>query len=134
VYNRRYLTNHFNKIARDTFSLSIVDVDDFKIINDTYGHQMGDMVLQQISSMLSNLVTKKDWIVRLGGDEFLVISKTECLQSQRIEFEIDFDISIRVSASVGTAIYSDHAATFHELMNIADNNMYQIKRNKQTTL
>jgi diguanylate cyclase (GGDEF)-like protein len=126
VYNRRYLTDHFNKIASGTFSLSLVDINDFKHINDTYGHHMGDLVLQHISSILGTLVEQKDFVVRLGGDEFLVISRTVYLQSQRMEFEID--VSFPVSASVGTAMYPYHGTTLNELINIADKNMYQIKQ------
>jgi diguanylate cyclase (GGDEF)-like protein len=125
AYNRRYLIDNFKKLAINSFIIYIVDVNDFKTINDTYGHHIGDEVLQYISSMLRQYVNKKDIIVRTGGDEFLVISKSECLLSQKLIFDIDDNI--RVSVSIGTAMYPNDATTLNELVKIADKNMYKAK-------
>jgi polar amino acid transport system substrate-binding protein len=79
VYNRRkfeeVLSNELNRAKRfdKNFCLSILDIDDFKQINDTYGHQTGDLVLREIASVLKNNLRETDFVARYGGEEFIVI-------------------------------------------------------------
>ncbi|GGG01868.1 GGDEF domain-containing protein [Paenibacillus abyssi] len=129
AYNRRYLLDRFGEIKPASLSLSIIDVNDFKMINDTYGHHLGDEVLRDVLTMLRYVLNKEDIVVRVGGDEFLVISESHCLLSQQIDF--DLDNNMRVSVSVGTAVYPEQATTLNQLLQVADNNMYRIKKRKR---
>ena len=79
LYNRRYLENWFEEnlaeITRDERNLSVlmIDIDDFKQVNDSYGHQVGDQVLQGVARLLEQSVREDDLIIRYGGEEFTVI-------------------------------------------------------------
>lgn len=78
VYNRRFVEAIFPKLLaqverkNEQLSLSIVDCNDFKPINDTYGHKIGDEVLITLSSLLAGEIRKSDIVARWGGDEFLI--------------------------------------------------------------
>lgn len=79
VYNRRFLEDfskqYFEILKREknSFSLLLVDIDDFKLINDSFGHDVGDKVLIELVTTIKNIIRDNDFIVRLGGDEFLVL-------------------------------------------------------------
>jgi diguanylate cyclase len=81
AWNRRFLEKHFNEVvARYAASgcgcaLSVVDVDKFKALNDTYGHAFGDQVLQRVVEALSDILEADEYVVRTGGDEFVLIMK-----------------------------------------------------------
>jgi len=81
AWNRRFLEEHFDQIiaryaaAGNGCALGIIDVDRFKQLNDTYGHSVGDQVLQRTVGTLSAVLSEDEYVVRLGGDEFLVIMK-----------------------------------------------------------
>jgi diguanylate cyclase (GGDEF)-like protein len=141
VYNRRYVLQIFSKMlakvdkSREKLSVFVIDIDHFKKINDTYGHKMGDRVIQHISNTLLTNTRKNDVVARWGGDEFLVIAPnqdnmTSHSMLKRIENELD-EISermqIQISSSIGVAIYPDDAKSLDDLVKIADRNMYQIK-------
>ncbi|MCI5744792.1 MAG: GGDEF domain-containing protein [Erysipelotrichaceae bacterium] len=74
IYNRRYLDNYINKIIdnKESFVFSLLDVDNFKMVNDKYGHQEGDTALKNIAKTLSSLFSNQ--VFRYGGDEFAIIS------------------------------------------------------------
>ena len=77
--NRRYLDSFLEKRLRDfeahgiPFALAMMDIDHFKIFNDTYGHDIGDLVLKMLAKTMKNLTRKNDLIGRWGGEEFLAI-------------------------------------------------------------
>jgi diguanylate cyclase (GGDEF)-like protein len=74
LHNRRYLMKHVMTMLRDTpFSLAVIDLDHFKHINDTYGHEGGDKVLKEFAHLLKTRVREHDVVVRFGGEEFIVI-------------------------------------------------------------
>lgn len=74
LHNRRYLMNHVMTMLRDTpFSLAVVDLDHFKRVNDTYGHEGGDKVLKEFAHLLKTQVREHDIVIRFGGEEFIVI-------------------------------------------------------------
>jgi len=79
LYNRRYFEEQMtfflndNRHTRKPFVLLLLDIDHFKRINDTYGHQVGDLVLQELSSMLQNISRVGDVISRIGGEEFIIL-------------------------------------------------------------
>lgn len=120
-----------------------IDLDKFKILNDTHGHASGDQMLQVIADALKSLVGAVDTISRYGGDEFLALlthaenrqtvenladKMTRAIESAAIEYEpAQF---LRISASVGIALYPADGATAHALIDAADKAMYRIKQEK----
>ena len=121
------------------FTLMLMDLDRFKDINDTLGHQYGDMVLREVAKRVREVLRESDTIARLGGDEFAVLlPKTELEQArhivnkllQRIEEPIVIDDQIlHVGASVGITLYPQHGEDEVTLLQRADVAMYVAKRN-----
>jgi diguanylate cyclase (GGDEF)-like protein/PAS domain S-box-containing protein len=119
-------------------ALIMLDLDRFKVVNDTFGHGVGDKVLRAAGERLVALVRKSDTVARVGGDEFLVllpqIAKTEdttgvaqkILEAFRKTFVFD-DFQIRVTTSVGIAIYPQDGEDVDSLLNNADAAMYWVK-------
>ncbi len=120
------------------FAVLAVDIDHFKQINDTYGHEAGDTVLQQVSVLLSNHSRGGDYIFRLGGEEFLVLlvdvdlaraqKAAEKLRRQIAEesFHLPGDRSLTVTISIGLALYDGHP-DYKQLMRRADAALYRAK-------
>lgn len=116
-------------------TLFLIDVDNFKNINDTLGHEIGDKVLQYISSILLSNTTKKEIIARWAGDEFLIISsyskkEIDNLIIKQIKNELrklSKEINIDVSVSIGTSVYPNDAKTLESLLSTADREMYKMK-------
>ena len=123
----------------DIFSIALFDIDYFKQINDTYGHDIGDEVLRQFSLICEERVTKRDLFARLGGDEFvMVLVNTKALQAQiilnellrsicKIEITTSSDI-VRLTSSIGVAEVSKETLDGTELLNKADEALYQAKK------
>jgi diguanylate cyclase (GGDEF)-like protein len=115
--------------------LFFIDVDHFKKINDTYGHEMGDKVLQSISSILLANATKKDIVARWAGDEFLIIAPYSDGKSEDVILtqirnalkRLSEDVKIDISVSIGSSMYPNEARTLEALLNIADRKMYTMK-------
>ena len=126
-----------------------IDLDYFKTINDSLGHAEGDKLLIVIADRLKQLVSDKDIVARIGGDEFIVELKdvstdfTECYKetetiartiiaalAQKISIGIQ---DLYISASIGIVIYPDHASSFNQVMQRADIAMYQAKNRGRNT-
>ncbi len=116
-----------------------IDLDGFKDINDTYGHDAGDLVLKAVAKKIINLVRESDTVCRIGGDEIMVIlndiNNKQSLQDkcQRIINDIGNSIlyrknKINVTASIGASIFPDHAETAEPLRKKADETLYKVKR------
>lgn len=116
-----------------------LDLDHFKTINDTYGHESGDTLLKEISNRLQSVMRKEDMIARLGGDEFAIsmkeiekIEDAEILAKKLIHvFQNPFILvnkQVNITASIGIAIYPSTGKTASELMQNADKAMYQAKK------
>jgi diguanylate cyclase (GGDEF)-like protein len=145
LYNRRFVMNTFEKVtslAERTNSklfVLVFDCDNFKDINDKYGHQKGDLVLSMIGETLLGTMRNSDVVARWGGDEFLVLGyyKEELdLQTilKRLEDEIrnlSKQINIPVNVSFGSAIFPNYDKNLFELIKIADENMYKSKLRKK---
>jgi diguanylate cyclase (GGDEF)-like protein len=123
-----------NKVA-----LLFIDLDGFKFINDTNGHDAGDQVLIEIAKRIQHIVRNSDTACRIGGDEFLValseiddIQKVEkfCVRLlNEIEQPVEYDgTSLTVGGSIGISVYPDDANDFKTLKKIADTAMYQVKK------
>ena len=140
--NRSLIQNHIERILaqeRGRFAVAFLDIDDFKHINDYYGHAVGDALLIQMSQRIVKIIRPFDIAARIGGDEFLIfLSDVE--DSEDIEtvisgvigctkepFIID-GFEIFSSGSIGVSVYPDHGLDYKTLRHNADNAMYQVKR------
>ncbi len=138
VFNDR-LEFLFSESARyhHHFSLLYLDLDNFKTINDTHGHEAGDFVLQMVANKLQKRFRKTDLVSRLGGDEFTVLLSNTTLEDAKIaaesclkDLQIDIDWQnevIEVSPSIGVASHPSAAKTSAELLNNADYALYSAK-------
>lgn len=118
-----------------------LDVDNFKRVNDTYGHAAGDELLEAIGTRLSHHVRAGDTVARMSGDEFVVVldgltSRDDAVTSARKllrSFEVPFHLTgvhdCRVGVSIGVAIYPEIPVSARSLIDIADREMYVVKRN-----
>ena len=139
--NRRYLMtmldNFFDTESADHLALLLIDLNHFKEINDSFGHQVGDCILTMLGSRLRNVLAVSDSLVRLGGDEFGIVLTGEnalrpTLLAERLTTELEYPFALEVanlhvSASIGIAEVPDHAGTASELLRCADVAMYRAK-------
>jgi diguanylate cyclase (GGDEF)-like protein/PAS domain S-box-containing protein len=143
--NRRLFNDRLGqslaRARRDKASLALmfIDLDKFKPINDTYGHETGDLVLQTVARRIESALRASDTAARVGGDEFLVLltglqSNADALavaEKIRLALEQPFvtpdGLTLLASASIGIAIFPDHAQTEQDLMRLGDRAMYEAK-------
>jgi diguanylate cyclase (GGDEF)-like protein len=146
LYNRRYFKEYLNSEKKRAkrynlkFALSIGDIDDFKKINDTYGHLVGDKVLLSIANVLTDGIRREsDIVCRWGGEEFAILMPNNsketakiCLERIRenIKERVWREVNLKeyVTMSFGVAAYPDDALLDTELINQADSALYQAKR------
>lgn len=115
-----------------------LDLDDFKPINDRYGHEMGDRALVRVGQLLRHIARESDFVGRLGGDEFAVLQRgvrdrqqadglaRRLVEALRAPFEID-GLTLQLGVSVGVALCPDHALEPEVLLRLADRAMYDAK-------
>jgi diguanylate cyclase (GGDEF)-like protein len=150
--NRRYVKDRIersiNEAARvDSFSgLMLLDLDNFKLVNDAHGHNIGDILLQKFGTRLIEILRPMDVVARIGGDEFLVLfershsSEEECrMVLERVlerlcaeleeAFDLGGDIKVTITPSIGVVIYSQKSKGFDEVLKFADLAMYKNKIN-----
>jgi diguanylate cyclase (GGDEF)-like protein len=148
IHNRfsldRYLEELIEKSKVDgsIFGLVYVDLDEFKQVNDFYGHHIGDLYLQEVSMRMKRQLRSGDMLARLGGDEFAalvpVVRSRSALEeiAQRLErcFDAPFAVEgyvLRGGASVGVALYPDDGTSSDSLLSAADAAMYVAKHTKR---
>jgi len=137
-YNR--LDDEFNRAVRYDVPLSLImiDLDNFKMVNDTYGHPVGDKVLRSVAGLLRKTVRKTDSVARYGGEEFSVILPHTSLEGARDEAERIREvvashsyvglIDTVISISAGVASYPNETIlSSGDLVNLADNALYEAK-------
>lgn len=118
------------------FCFLILDVDDFKSVNDNYGHAVGDKVLKNLSDLFKNHFRQTDIVGRIGGDEFIILIEDEHIAESRIQsllkkvnaLKIEELQDFKLSISVGMAFAPSNGTTFMELYRHADHALYQTKR------
>jgi len=126
------------------FALLFIDIDHFKMINDTLGHAAGDQVLREVGRRLRQSVRAGDLVARLGGDEFTVVLENlpDTAEASRIAIKMLASIglpieaagqSLGVSGSIGIAFFPGDADDGNELIHAADKAMYYAKNNKRGT-
>lgn len=131
-----YLKIDHSKKVQSKFGLIFIDVDNFKRINDQYGHLVGDKLLRECASRFLMAVKGANRVFRKSGDEFIVIvdEKDEIEKIMcgiRIQFYKEFNIEghrIKVNISLGSGIYPDHGHYAESLINFADMEMYRTKK------
>lgn len=140
-----YAKNSFERSVDNEYrALVILDIDDFKSINDTLGHAVGDKVLKNVGSILKNIFSEDDYLGRIGGDEFCIQVNTradtlpefmEHLENKCRELCTSFHKiyaddarSMKVSVSVGAAVYPEHGRDFAALYNACDKALYISKK------
>lgn len=125
-------------------AVMVVDIDDFKSINDTHGHGAGDVVLTEVVRRLTAATRAGDSIGRLGGDEFALIveglkcGEDACVAARRAVETTNFDVVYRgavvpVSTSIGVAIFPEEHSDVQGLLELADDAMYRAKRSGKAT-
>jgi len=122
-----------------------LDLDNFKPINDTYGHAVGDLVLQEVTSRFKEVMRESDTLARLGGDEFFVLAKNiqssvaAKMLAEKLIQQLEIPIKVgksppitNLSASVGIVMFPYRNATAIDLIRKADHAMYDAKRQEKT--
>lgn len=150
-YNRRALSTFIeNDIAYtqrygNSLSIIMLDMDDFKVINDRYGHQAGDTVLKEITSLLPSLMRKSDYLARYGGEEFVLVLPDTPLYNavqlaeklrkaiERYTIDLGDRKSIAITASFGVACL-ENKRDGNSLMREADERLYQAKSMGKNTV
>ena len=147
IQNRFSLEKQLDELidhARQTagvFGLIYIDLDGFKLVNDRYGHQVGDLYLQEAAARMKHQLRPADILARLGGDEFAVLVPTvrnrSDVQEIALRLERSFDapfsvqgIVIEGSASIGIALYPEDATTRDALLQSSDAAMYVEKHTR----
>jgi len=140
--NRRSFEQYFaaqvDSDSKDKFAILFCDLDGFKTINDTYGHDTGDTVLNICACRMSSCIRSTDYLARMGGDEFAILVKlsetdwnidTYAKQFVKILSEAIHtnDLRLHLSASIGISFYPEDGSSFSELLNHAGVAMYQAK-------
>lgn len=126
---------------QEKLAVLFIDLDKFKPVNDTYGHAIGDILLQQVAQRMHDCLRESDTVGRIGGDEFLVLlphveataGSTQIAEKLRQAISSPYRINgidIHISCSIGIALYPEHGNTVLELIQAADQAMY-VAKNQQ---
>ena len=138
VYNRQYLYEFLKTSSLQHYQLMMIDLDHFKQINDTYGHDVGDMVLISVVKEIKANIRKNDLLIRFGGEEFLVLTYKQDLEgcvsvASRIKNAIMIhkmkfsQREILMTISIGINPFPFHSKNFDEAIKIADEQLYNAK-------
>ena len=140
LYNKKYAKNLIKTAIKmqpnQKHALIMIDLDNFKHVNDTWGHAEGDLVVQEVAENLKKLFRKTDILGRFGGDEFMILLK-DIPDREFVIAKLQKLISKptnkhNVTMSMGVAIYPDDAREFAELFTKADAALYEAKKTKNT--
>ena len=142
IYNRRYLDQRLNeeveRVARSGFcsALLMLDIDRFKKVNDLYGHQAGDKVLQTIVISLQQALRRTDTLARWGGEEFVILMPDISIEQARVLAErarlavqeLAFEQFSGITLSVGIAVIDQSTESSSQVLGAADSALYRAKR------
>ncbi|GAC1606968.1 MAG: hypothetical protein NVS3B3_08610 [Aquirhabdus sp.] len=131
-----YTLNSAHRDGRE-FALMFMDLDGFKEVNDAYGHHIGDLLLHEVAQRIQNRLRSQDTFARLGGDEFVLLINNDepdgaAMVAEKLQkilrepFYIEEHI-LRITSSIGIAIYPENGNTQHDLLTNADAAMYHAK-------
>lgn len=127
-----------SRAERKGFALLFIDIDEFKLVNDTFGHAIGDTLLREIANRIQGVIRDEDTAARLGGDEFVIVatgiqSDADCVAvARKVLARVREPVAlpheaVTISASVGIAMYPDHGGDPDALLRSADSAMYAAK-------
>ena len=149
LLNRKTLNATYTSIQKradktnSTFCVMILDLDDFKHVNDTYGHACGDEVLKQVAKIIMHSISSMDYAFRWGGEEILILFNTNANyaynSSERIRKTIEKNsincngTEIKITATLGLSVYRQ-GMSFQDMFTIADENLYKGKRQGKNTI
>ncbi|MFD2657675.1 sensor domain-containing diguanylate cyclase [Gracilibacillus thailandensis] len=142
LYNRHYLYENFLHI-KNKKAIMLLDLDNFKEVNDTYGHDVGDLVLKEAASRINQQIGNNDILARIGGDEFaIVITEANKKPLEAIANDIikalsewsNYPVAVSISTSIGICMVDEGNANNIQLaLKEADTAMYDAKRNGKGT-
>ncbi len=135
------LSDEIERASRYNHNLSVfmLDIDNFKSINDTYGHQTGDIILKTFANLLEGSIRNTDYAARYGGEEFFIIlPETDLPKAEELAerlrkliadypFQVKIDKKLNLTTSIGVSNFPDHVQTAQELIEKADSAMYTAK-------
>jgi diguanylate cyclase (GGDEF)-like protein len=138
IYNRKYLNEVLMKKLSRSYQLFMIDIDFFKKVNDTYGHDAGDYVLKEVASRMDKLVRSEDSFIRYGGEEFLIYTtklspKNSIEFAERLRVSIEQepirykDITCLITISIGVNPSATNRELFSDMLKKADEALYQAK-------
>ncbi|WP_134683641.1 sensor domain-containing protein [Brevibacillus migulae] len=138
--NLRYLKELFEQWIQETNELAVMflDLDHFKTLNDTFGHDFGDILIQEIAGRIQKTIGEANVVARMGGDEFVILIRNVTDRqmvrevAEHILTSIEkpifiMDRDFHVTASIGISMYGEHGSTIEALMKNADVAMYSVK-------
>lgn len=142
VFNRNYLQEYEEFINLDDYIIAAIDIDNFKLVNDNYGHNIGDKILKQVAVIILKSTRKKDDIViRYGGEEFLIFAKVKRNDNlialnvieriftniQKEKFPISNKSNLDITVSIGVNLQPAKSKNFEEAFKLADKALYLAK-------
>jgi diguanylate cyclase (GGDEF)-like protein len=137
IHNRRYFMDQLDKISTEDRPVAVMvfDIDDFKVINDTWGHGVGDDVIKSVAEQAKNSLGPDIVMARIGGEEFALIAfeldyceahdQAESICAAVNELQLDNDLHTKVSVSLGCAYYQSPDSRID--LSVADRLMYEAK-------
>jgi len=145
LHNRRFMDVHMNKllerciVLNQPLTVAMIDLDFFKLINDTLSHEVGDIVLVHVAKILSLTIPSLGAVARIGGEEFVAVFPETDLKQGRVYANMLCEAirsadwspitgNLPVTASIGIATITDHAQSSSELLAIADHYLYEAKK------
>lgn len=152
LYNARHMYNTIeSEVYRSTrfsyeFSVLFLDLDRFKLVNDTYGHLVGSRLLYEIGTTIKSRLRLIDYAFRYGGDEFVVLLPQTAKNSAMVvarrllellrtaKFHVGDGLDLNVRASIGVAGFPDDAKNAHDLIRCADEMMYTVKNSTRDAI
>ena len=151
LYNRRYFFKEINEYVEDIkesgekFAIAMIDIDHFKNVNDTYGHDIGDKVIVTLADILRSSTSPKDVVARFGGEEFCIVLKNINRYSaqdilarihsevENYSFQVDKEQFITFTISIGAVLFNEEE-TLEEAINEADMMLYKAKNEGRNRL
>jgi diguanylate cyclase (GGDEF)-like protein len=141
--NRKNYDNYMKNLLKERsfFALLFIDLNKFKTINDTYGHDAGDAVLVEVAKRLKRSLSDEDMLARLGGDEFVILTKRkkaflakfiEKLEKTTIGMHSIGEIEVLIELSIGISLFPDDSKSESLLRKYADEAMYCAKKRRDT--
>ena len=140
AYNFRYFYNYIGNLSKhyikneNKFSLMLLDLDNFKDVNDNYGHLQGNIILKEYVDLLTKIARTGKKVFRYGGDEFLIIIRKDKIYASKVADKIlktvreyNFNKNIRLTCSIGISEFPTDADKIDDLIKITDQNMYRAK-------